>query len=317
MPESYTVTIIVPDEKDRLLHDLHNERWYDRKANIHGMCIELLTDSKDFKEMWEDNFYYMSDDVRPHGRIVACRDQGGFRVLYEPISKTCFVLNTDYYGWVKSLALAVAADFLEDYVSIHSRFSIHGSCIDFAGRGIAMIAPSGTGKTTHSFGLLFLPKAKLVADDWFFVKPTKDDVVAYGSERNSYIRDDIGKAWHALHALVTNTTLDTRGRGIADIETVLGAFKRRSQTVLSKVIILKRDENDPTIVRNITVDEAMAYLESVTYCNPHQLVTDERKQRIRRAFFRRMLGAMELYLVNTTRPVAETHAAIRTIVAGM
>jgi hypothetical protein len=319
MAEKYTVEIIKPGEKDKLLTDIGKKKIVDRKASIHGMCIELLTDTREFKEMWEDNFYYMSDDVRPHGRIVAVTDKKDkrFRVLYEPASKTCFIINTDYYGWVKSLALAIAGDFLEEYVSIHSRFSVHGSCIDFSGRGVAMIAPSGTGKTTHSFGLLFAENAKLVSDDWFFVKLAKGDVIAYASERNSYIRDDISAVWKVFEPLVKNTKLDSKGRGVANIEDALGGYKRRSTTVIKKVIILKRDPKDKIIVKKLTVKEAMNYLIANNYCNPHQLVNDDRKKRLRETFFRQMLSKTEVYMVNTVKAIPVTHREVLKLVKGL
>ena len=79
MPEGkfgkYSYELIKPEEKDRLLRGLSQRYLHDRKASIHGMCIELLTDNREFKEMWEDNFFSMSHDVRPHGRIVAVRDE--------------------------------------------------------------------------------------------------------------------------------------------------------------------------------------------------------------------------------------------------
>ena len=80
----YSYELITPAEKDKLLNDLAKRYLFDRKANIHGICIELLTDNKDYKEMWEDNFYSMSHDIRPHGRIVAVRDENpAVRVLYD------------------------------------------------------------------------------------------------------------------------------------------------------------------------------------------------------------------------------------------
>src|SRR3989338_8481997 len=158
------------------------------------------------------------------------------RVLYEPASKTCFIINADYYGWVKSFALGVAADFLEEYVSIHSRFSVHGSCIDFSGRGIALIATSGAGKTTHSFGLLLLDNAKLITDDWFFVK--------------------------------------------------------------------------------LTIEEAIQYLTENNFCNPYQMVKDERKIALRIDFFREMFRNTEVYLFNNNKslPIEETHGALKKLV---
>ena len=318
MPEGkfgkYSYELIKPEQKDRILRDLTKKYLHDRKASIHGMCIELLTDSNEFKEMWEDNFFHINDEVRPHGRIVAVRDENPeVRVLYEPASKTCFIINADYYGWVKSFALGVAADFLEEYVSIHSRFSVHGSCIDFSGRGIALIAMSGAGKTTHSFGLLLLDKAKLITDDWFFVKLTKDDVIAYASERQSYITDDIGKIWKIFEPLVKDTKLDKKGRGIANIENALGTFKKRSLTVVQKVLLMKSDPNDKTILKKVSVDEAIEYLVANNFCNPYQMVKDERKLALRIEFFREMFRNTEVYSFNNNKelPIEETHGALR------
>src|SRR5437867_576932 len=99
----YSYELISSQEKDRMLRDLGNQYLYNCKASIHGICIELLTNKTDFKRMWQDNFYSMSDEIRPHGRIVAVNDKHpSVRVLYEPVSKTCFIINADYYGWVKS-----------------------------------------------------------------------------------------------------------------------------------------------------------------------------------------------------------------------
>ena len=319
MAEKYDYQIIKPEEKDELLKSNARKLMFDRKANIHGICIELLTDDKDFKETWEDNFYYMGEEIRPHGRIVAIKDEknGAVRVLYEPASKTCFLFNCDYYGWVKSFALGVAADFLEEYVSIHSRFSVHGSCIDFSGRGVALIATSGTGKTTHSFGLLLLDRAKLISDDWFFVKLSGDDVIAYSSERNSYITDDIGKFWKVFQPLVDKTKLDKRGRGVANVEDVIGGFKKRRLTVVKKIIILKKDASDQTIIRKMGPEEAVEYLASVNLCNPYQMVKDERKLRLRKEFFLQMFRNTEVYMLNTFRPVEDTHKEVRKLVEGI
>ena len=76
------------------------------------------------------------------------------KVIYEPISKTPIILNCDYYGWVKSLALALTADFFEEYHSEHRRYSVHGSLVDKKGHGLAIMGPSGSGKTTLTYGLL-------------------------------------------------------------------------------------------------------------------------------------------------------------------
>jgi hypothetical protein len=311
----YQVLLITPDKKDELLEKLKNKVFYERKAELAGACIKLNTDNHEFKDMWGDNFKQMSEYIRPHGRVFALSDDEGFRVLYEPVSKTCFIFNSDYYGWVKSLALAVAGDFLEEYVSIHSRHSVHGAAIDFKGRGVSIIAPSGMGKTTHSYGLLLKRGARLVSDDWYYTRIMGNIVLARASERNCYIREDIASIYPEFESLVETKRLDNRGRAIADIRHVLGVSRAKDETCIVKVILLERDPDDE-LYYQLSPGEALDYMLKNDFCNPHQLVRDERKLRIRTNFFRDYFERVELYVVNTVTPPQETQDHVRKIVFG-
>jgi hypothetical protein len=112
----------------------------------------------------------VSAHVRSHGRIIVVEEKNEKqRVLYDTLSKTAFLINVDYYGWVKSIALSIAGDILEDGHGINS---VHGACVDLDGRGVCLIAPSGTDKTTHTYGLLRLNGVRVISDDWFFVRLT-------------------------------------------------------------------------------------------------------------------------------------------------
>jgi hypothetical protein len=311
----YQVLQITPDKKDELLMKLRDNVFYEKKAELAGTCIKLNTDNHEFKDMWGDNFKQMSDYVRPHGRVFALSDDEGFRVLYEPVSKTCFIFNSDYYGWVKSLALAVAGDFLEEYVSIHSRYSVHGAAIDFKGRGISIIAPSGMGKTTHSYGLMLKKGARLVSDDWYYTRILGEIVLARASERNCYIREDIASIYPEFETLVETKKLDKQGRTVVDIRHVLGVSRAKDETCIEKVIFLKRDPEDE-LYYDMSPKEALSYIVEHDFCNPHQLVVDERKMRIRKAFFRDYFDRVKTYMVNTVTPPHETQKTIRTLVFG-
>ncbi len=311
----YQVLLITPDRKDELLEELKNKVFYEKKAELAGACIKLNTDNHEFKDMWEDNFRQMSDYVRPHGRIFALSDEEGFRVLYEPVSKTCFIFNSDYYGWVKSLALAVAGDFLEEYVSIHSRHSVHGAAIDFKGRGVSIIAPSGMGKTTHSYGLLLKKGARLVSDDWYYTRIMGEIVLARASEMNYYVREDIASIYPEFEVLVETRKLDKQGRTIADIREVLGVSRAKDETCIEKVILLKRDPEDE-LYYELSGEEALTFIVDNDFCNPHQLVRDERKLRIRKRFFQQYFNRVETFMVNTITPPQETQSTIRNIVFG-
>ena len=67
----------------------------------------FLTGSASVKDAWEESFYFASQSIRSHGRLYVLQDKslGENQVYYDPQSKTCFLFNMDYYGWIKSLAL--------------------------------------------------------------------------------------------------------------------------------------------------------------------------------------------------------------------
>jgi hypothetical protein len=310
----YQVRIITPEEKDQLYEEYSSVKFFSLKAEVYGCCIKLLTTDRRIKEMWEDNFYAMSESVRSHGRVVMIDLPGeAMKVLYEPVAKTAFLFNFDYYGWVKSIALAVAGDLLEDEHHIHS---VHGASIDIAGHGVSLIAPSKTGKTTHSWGLLRMKDARLVTDDWYYVRPFTGRPVAYGSEKNCYIDADIGKAWPEYRELVEKAVFDNRQRAVVDVRWIAGPGAVIPLTTLYDVILLKRDPDDKQLVTELEPKEALEYLRLNDFCNPHQLVRDNRKMAIRYEFFSRLTSNVRVHLVNTTGPAGETQDLIRKALFG-
>jgi hypothetical protein len=80
---------------------------------------------------------------------------------------------------------------------------------------------------------------------------------------------------------------------------------------LYHILLLKRDQDDPVIVRELTKKEALDYLVERDFCNPHQLVRDDRKFRLRKAFFSELLSKTDVRLVNTRLPPEQTQLEIR------
>ncbi len=304
----YKVELITPEEKTELFDRNLGRYLYHRKANIYGCCIKLLTELEDVKDQWEDNFYTMDENIRSHGRLVVLREEGkNLDVKYCPITKTAFLTNVEYYGWVKSIALAVAGDVLEDE---HEVYSVHGAAIDIGGVGVSIIAPPGTGKTTHSWGLLRLPEARLVTDDWFFVRMFDRGALAFGSEKNCYIEADIGKIWGEYEALVEKSRFDKRGRALVNVRWIVGSGGVIPMTTIRKIILLKRNPSDKRVAEKIAADEGLEYLLANDFCNPHQLVRDDRKLELRKTFFKNLLEKSEVFMVNTVPPPADTHREI-------
>jgi hypothetical protein len=305
----YSVQLIDCEEKDELYQRYEDRFLYTAKAGIYGCCIKLLTEVEYVKDRWEDNFYTMSEDVRSHGRLIVLEEPGQqMTVKYDPYTKTAFLVNVDYYGWIKSIALAVAGDVLEDE---HRIYSVHGAAIDIEGRGVSLIAPSGTGKTTHSWGLLRLKNARLVSDDWYFVRLSSREPIAFGSEKNCYIEADIGKIWNEYERLVDKAHFDKEGRAVVNVRWIVGSGGVIPLTTIRDVILLKRDPTDSRIVTNLSTDEALQYITKNDFCNPHQLVKDKRKLKLRKEFFRRYFEQTNVYMVNTIASPQETQQKIR------
>jgi len=305
----YSVKLIDFWETVKRRRKLAEQVLYEEKADIYGVCVKLLTDIEWFDEAWRRNFYAMSTNVRSHGRLYVFNDptEPENIVYYDPFTRTAFLYNFDYYGWVKSIALSVAGDILEDE---HGIYSVHGACLDIDGDGVALIGASGAGKTTHTYGLMRHPKVRVVADDWFFVR-TEGFFLAFSSERNFYIRADLASIWPEYSKLIEEAEFDNKGRAIVDLRWVVGKSRTLPLTTLKTVVILKRDYDDLRIVVEPSLDEALKLLKSISYGNPHFLVKDERKERIRLNFFRDLLSNTRRLIVNTRGTPEETQEAIR------
>ena len=310
---SYEVQLIDSKEKDRLFEFYEPRLLYTSKVDVYGCCIKLLTDSRQTKDIWEDNFYSANENNRSHGRLIVLSEPNqSLNVKYDPYTKTAFLINVDYYGWVKSIALAVAGDILEDE---HRIYSVHGAAMDLGGCGVSIIAPSGTGKTTHSWGLLRIPTARLVSDDWFFVRLSTREPLAFGSEKNTYIQADIGKIWKEYERLVEKAQLDAKGRAVVNVRWIVGNGGVIPMATLNKIILLKRDPTDVRVVTCLTVDDALQYMAEQNFCNPHQLVKDDRKLALRANFFQNLFEQTEVHMVNTTCSPQETQEAIRELLS--
>lgn len=309
---SYQITLINPEEKDLLAARFLARVRYEIKSEIYGCCIKLLSDDPVLRDTWQENFYFMSQNVRSHGRMYVFTDTGypNDTVLYEAQSKTAFLINFRYYGWIKSLALSLAGDVLEDE---HGIFSIHGACIDISGNGICLVGNSGVGKTTQTYGLLRHPQTRIISDDWFFSRIFGPEILAYGSEKNFYIRQDLTTIWKEFDGLVRAEEYDRDGRAVADIRWAIGKGRLLPMTTLRTVIVLKRDPEDRNTVQSLNPDAALACFVQNNYFNPHLLVGNAYKSTIRKKYLADLLQRTVIYEVNTAGTPAETQRMIRSL----
>jgi hypothetical protein len=324
------------------------------KASIDGFCMQLFTNSNHLDEFWRENWFSMPREVKSHGRLYAVLDptfeDGKPQAFYNPDTKTAVIFNTEYYGQVKSWALGVACDIAEDQHDIHS---IHGSCVEVDGKGVVLIAPTGTGKSTHSYALLNMEGARLHSDDWVYVRfigGEKGRASADISERKFYIRTNIARVFPEIRPLLDRCKLENviplsseeaeklRSQGMSGDEIrvlasdhyvaheysramldplwIAGPEKFVDTTRAMKVILLKRDKNDPEIARRLEIEEAVQYLvaQPEQFLNPYLIVKTDEKVEVRKRFFRRLFRLAPCYLVNTASDVKTVQQKIRDVI---
>lgn len=350
-------SIVGKKERDRLVEKaeeaLGNE-WFGWKASIDGFCLQLFTNSEHLYDFWVENWFSMNLDIRSHGRLYAVLDPefngGKPHAYYNPETKTAVIFNTEYYGQVKSWALGITCDIAEDQHDIHS---IHGSCIEVNGNGIVLIAPTGTGKSTHSYALLKMEDARLHSDDWLYVRfigGAKGRASADISERKFYLRTNIVRVFPEIRKLLDKCKLEnveplslkeaevlkTKGvdpasldemmrnpyvahdysRAMLDPLWISGTDKFVDTTRVRKVILLKRDKTDPETMRKLDSDEAVDYLttQPEQFLNPYLIVRTPEKVEIRQNFFNRLFKFAPCYLVNTIESVDVVHEKIREVI---
>lgn len=312
MPDSYKVRIISPEAKERMMKRFHSRDLYEWKAAIHGTCVKLFTDNPEFKAMWEENFEPMPDWVRPHARLFSVSGSR-FSVQYEPLSKTVMLCDCDYYGWVKSIALALVADFLEDVPSEHRRYSVHGSFVDSGGKGVAIIGPPKSGKTTLTYGLLLDDKNNFLTDDWFFVRMAGNDTLVFSAENNSYIGPDLAQNWPQFARRLKGIQCDNRNRAIVDVRRFFGEDRIRKNSTLGLVVLLTREKGKPPLKR-LKPQEAARFMQAHDFCNPHQLVRTKAKMAGRKRFFSELFGRAPVYLLNTIETPKESLERLKKLI---
>ncbi len=165
---------------DHLHRIVGKEAIHQHDVIIHGIRVRATTNSPHLYDFWVDNWYGVDEWQRVTGQTPPGEPQVKVYALlgvkneqeaayYSRESNTIVFFNTSYYGQLKSWVLGAVGRILAAEYGIHS---IHGACVEKAGKGVLYIAPTGTGKSTSSYGLMTYPRTRFHSDDWVYVRYT-------------------------------------------------------------------------------------------------------------------------------------------------
>lgn len=166
--DSATKTIGKANPQNALQHDVI----------IHGIRVRAMTNSPHLYDYWMDNWYSVPEWRDQTGQTPPAEPKimvyafGGVEnqeeaAYYSRKANTIVFFNTSYYGQLKSWVLGAVGRVLAEEHGIHS---IHGACVERNKKGILYIAPTGTGKSTSSYGLMGTPGSRFHSDDWVYVR---------------------------------------------------------------------------------------------------------------------------------------------------
>ena len=172
---------------------LSSSQSYRSRANLNGVTVEFWGNSRHQYDCWTLNWNEALASAETEARIYSAFGVNGISpsAFYSPDANESVFFNTEYYGQCKSWALGMAAAVLEQK---HETHSIHGACVDVGGKGVVIVAPTGTGKTTHAFKLMELAKGRIVGDDWVYIDHKEGDRLGYligrQPEKSLYMRTE-------------------------------------------------------------------------------------------------------------------------------
>lgn len=165
------------------------DRYHEWNAAVAGAVVQLRTSSPHLADFFQENFYPapLEGDLEPHAVIYAVKDVPG-REAAASVSldtSTGFVVNTAFYGQVRSIALQLAA---EAAARSSGAVLAHCATLDVDGRGVLVWGGPGSGRTGVLAAALGEDGVKLVATDAVLVRLAAAEPVADLVERKLYLK---------------------------------------------------------------------------------------------------------------------------------
>lgn len=309
---------------------LHNPNAYALTASLYDVPVALHTNDDHLRFFWSLN--WPTSLKEPLINIYAVVGIAGLepQAWYNSETKTIVLINTNYYGQSKSWALGAVADLLEE----RGVLCVHASCLcDENLNALLIVAPTGTGKSVHLFGLhKRFEELSLVCDDWGFISFEERCMVS-GAEKWFYMRADLVASFpHAqeiFDQMPAENVLPTLEGGRdyvftpnARVMVDPSMIGKRVQAAFPKVVVLLRRDSTSPVEQELSSVEALSILERGEYqmlpgsgpaqewgkivmepwYNPYLLV---RRLALQRQLFKKLLDQTKIVCLNTAKESVE------------
>jgi aspartate/methionine/tyrosine aminotransferase len=328
---------------------LKYDSYFEWNANIGGIIVQLRTNSPHLSDFYSENWYpaQLEADLEPHAVIYAIKDVPGRepRGFYHSDSRTSVIFNTAWYGQVRNMAVAIAADIAE---RMGSAQNVRAMAFDYDGRGTLLFGPPGVGKTGLMASMLSVQGARILTTDFVSVRFSPTAALADAHERKLYVATEMVEKMPALSQLFDRSKLENvvfrredcengkcpdqdsclidRGMGhcymasscsraMLDPYWLGGPDKHTKRTTLRSVILLRREPVAPA-VEELTAQSALALLDraaegqrSVPLLNPYLLVRNSARMEQRRQMYSRLFASCKVFSINTAAGPAQSAKA--------
>ncbi len=314
--------------------------YFEWNAAIAGAVVQLRTNSPHLADFYQEGFYPapLEGELEPHAVVYAVKDIPGreAQALVSLETATAFVLNTAFYGQVRSAALQLAA---ESAARAAGALFAHCAALDVGNRGVLVWGGPGSGRTAVLAAALEQDGVKLVSSDALIVRFAAGGPVADLPERKLYLKAKWIKYLPEIGKLLTRAKLEnmatsrdacrvdhpgdecpldrgaavcveasTHGRAMVDPYWLGGALRHTRRTAPAACVLLARDPVLPA-VKEVPAREAVRLLASgqlpgstgfgAPFLNPHLAALDMARQDLLATQHERLFASTRVVLLNT------------------
>ncbi len=328
---------------------LSPDGYFEWNAAIGGIVVQLRTNSPHLADFYQENFWPASldRDLEPHAVVYAVKDVPGRepQALLSLDTATGFLLNSAFYGQLRSLALSLASD---GAARTSGALLAHAAALETDRGGVLVWGEPGSSRTAVLAAALGLPGVRLVGSEDVFVRPSPDGPAAELPERKLYLKAkwirhlaEIGKLLdrtklenfvvereqcHADHpdgecpldrGAAVCIAASTEGRALVDPSWLGGGKRSARRTQLKACIFLAKDAVLPASQRLAPRDAARRLAEgslpgsrgpSAPFLNPHLAGTDTARAEAMLVQYERLFAVAPCHAVNSGVGSAETVA---------